>query len=563
MKQTRVFLTGAYQNRGLSRREALRTSACLVSAGTALSALPACSEPAAAQRPGEDDSTFLERVLQDTDPHIPVRSAPYQVNRTLVIPAGKTVTIDPDTQFAWTGPSGAADQLIGVFEAGGDNVSISASRDAFVTCDQPSPFVYAALMRGHRGFSVTNIQARECGHVHVGPTVADYEQIILNSPGAAGNILIAGGGARYAALQRAGHGACYLAFISDAQVRGARYYNACNGVQWWGGDADPMHQPSQGLSQNERKCRDLVIENVVVEHCTAGGIWGSMGSNIVVRDCTVSDAGDVAYDAEGSNHVTFIRCTARNGHNGCFTTFFLCNSVRIVDCTGIVDNKAFPLVRIYNASQTNWDNVGLEVTGGSFECRDTSGPSTIDTAMGPVGTLLITGAALKNVRIDVAYSNMHRTMITNNTLNLPYTLGTDAAIRAGCSKSLGNAPAITPGGVILENNEIRYSPQQNAAGTAVAILLREDDFNSSASDVVRNNKVSGPFQTGISLINASTNTGIVPAFVLSGNRFEGLPPSATLLSVTRATPVSHEPTVKWDATQMRDGKAVSLSKALD
>lgn len=512
-----------------------------------------------------DDDAFLERLMREARPRLPYRQEPYRLTRTVTIPAGVTLTIDPNTRIIWDGPVGSGTSLVSVFKAAGDNTGVVVSAgEAFIECRVPSPFVYAVEMRGFSGFTVTGIHSRECQQALIASTSDAYAEVKLEGPNAnaARNFSVIGGGASYAKLQPFGHGACFLHFAADGQVRGARYRNVPNGVQWWGGNADPVRPPAEGGAANERKCRKLLVVDVTVEHVAGAGIWGALGQDIVVRQCTVNDAGDVAFDAEGCNQVTFDRCTASNGRNGCFTTFFLCNGVKFVNCTGVVDNKAFPLLRVYNESQTNWDNKGLEIIGGFFECRDQTGPATIDTAFGPVGTLSIIGAKLKNVRIDVAHSNMHKTVISGNTLDLPFPLRGKAAITAGASKSLQKAPTVIPGGVIVENNIIRYTAQPAGSDGDAAILLREDDFNSSAVDRLRGNRVSGHFATGVALISASPNAGVVPSFTITGNRFSGLAPTARLLSIEREAPTSQQPTIRWDDTQTRDGAAVPLARAL-
>jgi hypothetical protein len=545
----------------LTRRGALSSLGHGVGSVLLAAAMPACARPSP---PGESDDDLLQRAMTSAAPRIAARDTPYRLTRSLRIPAGRTVTIDEGVRLSWTGPTGESTGLVGVFVADGPNTGVVAEgRGAFVECASPSPFVYAALMRGFSGFVVSGLYARECQHVHVTASADHHAAVRVDGPDAnvARDVRIVGGGASYATPQSIGHGACFLYFAASCDVRNAQYRNVANGVQWWGGNADPVRPPADGGPHSERKCRDILIQNVSAEGIAGAGIWGSMGRNVTVRDCTVAEVADVGFDAEGSQQVTFERCTARNARNGCFATFFLCNGIRFVDCTGIVDDKNFPLLRVYNESQVNNYNTGLEIVGGTFECRDRTGPGTIDTANGPVGTFSLTGSTLNNVRIDVAYSNMHRTIIDNNNINLPYQLGGAAAIKAGSSKSLQGAAHIVPGAVVIEQNTIRYSPAAGQ-GNATAILLREDDFNSAARDQITNNRIIGPFATGISVVNASGNVGITPDFVITGNRFVSMAPQARLLEIGREGAQAAKPDVQWDAAQTRDGRAVPLVAAL-
>jgi len=517
-----------------------------------------------------DDDALLARIVAGPRPFIARRDRPYRLTRTLRIEGGRSVLIEQGTRIVWEGP--ARDETVtnattpvAVFEAVGDDVVLASAGEGevFVECAEPRPFVYAATMRGRRGFTVTNIRARNCQHVHVDSSALEYGAV--RTQGAdiniARDVRISGGGASFQSMSEQGHGSCLLAYVAGAHVSDASYENVGNGIQWWGGDAGLLDWQN-GARKNERKCSGLLIERVSVKGALIGGIWGAMGRDITVRDCSVEDCLDVGFDSEGCDDVTFERCTARNGHNGCFTAFFLNDGVRFVDCRGVVDDKAWPLFRTYNVTQSNADNRNIMVTGGRFECLDPTGPGTMDCAMGPVRELAITGARLSNVRIDTVFLNMHRTRIADNELVFPHPLPSVAAISAGASQGLPDAP----GGAIVENNRIVYEASAAAAsavGAAVGIKILEGDFNTNAHSQVKGNLLSGPFATGIALVSASSNVGIVPMFDVSGNRFEGLLPSAPLLSIKREGEYASAPAVNWDAGQTRDGVATKLSQALD
>jgi hypothetical protein len=474
------------------------------------------------------------------------------------------LTIDPGAHFLCDMPAALPATMTGIFEAVGDAVSILVQGgEAIVESLTASPYLYAAMMRGHSGFTVAGLSARECQHVCVTAATDDYCQVRTGGPEAnvARQVVVRGGGAQFGRPQKEGQGACLFQYAVNCQVQDARYVNVPHGVQWWGGDADPVRPPAQGLTANERKCRNLTIRNVAVHGAEGGGIWGSMGQDVHVVDCAVDDVGDVGFDAEGSNAVVFERCFARNAPNGCFSTFFLCDGVRFVDCHGVVDDARRPIVRIYNSTLNGVLNRRVEIVGGLFECLDTSGSSSIDTIAGPVGQFVLSGATLRNVRIDLAYHNMHSTRIVGNDLSFPHPLHDVAAIRAGASKATGTSTGKEAGSVLIDGNRIRYTAQRRGE-KAVAIAVREDDFNGEARDVVRRNSISGPFDIGISIVNASPNLGIVPRFAIAGNRFVGLAPSSPLLVVSREGGVAAHPAIAWDRTQTSNGKAASLPTAL-
>lgn len=557
-----LFTDGETARGAFGRRSILASLARITAGLLLLKPTAACSRPR--DPTTVDDDILIAEAIATRQPRIVRRDRPYHLTRPVLIPDGTTIVIEPGTRFLWAGSSGSNDMLVGVFEATGDDIAIEVEEGgaASVECSKPSPWVYAAVMRGRRGFTLVGIQAVECQHVHVTAAVKEWDRV--KTTGTAVNVArdvhVTGGGARYVGSQSEGNGACHLQYVVGCTVRNARYDNVPHGVEWWGGNADPTNGAQEGKPGNERKCRDLHVSAVSVSRAGGGGIWGSMGEGVTVSDCIVDGAGDVAFDAEGSTDVTFERCMARNGRNGCFTTFFLCEGVRFISCVGQVDNKTFPLVRVYNATLSNADNKDLEIIGGRFECQDASGPGTIDTAMGPVQDIVIRDATLRNVRIDLAFHNMHRTQVLNNQLVFPYFLSGVAAIRVGSSKALLTPKGVVAGSTVVMGNRIAYI-SRTAPDGPTAISVREDDFNASATGRVADNVVSGAFATGIAVENASANVGIVPSFDLIGNRFTGLPHSTVLLSVRRGADRSHEPEVRWDITQTREGRTVGLRTA--
>ena len=547
----------------LPRRTAIARICRSLAAILVLAPTIARSDPQGRAAEPSDDDVLLARIVSGSEPFIPRRDEPYRISRTLPVEGGRTVLIEPGARIVWVGPSSNEGAPTAVFEAVGDDVALVAAGGALVECAAPSPFVYAAMMNGRRGFRVEGIHARNCQHVLIGSTVPEYEAVRTQGPNSniARDVRIQGGGARFQTMPEGGYGSCLLAYVEGAHVSDVSYENVSHGIQWWGGDSG-LQSWQNGSRANERKCSYLLIERASVKAARGGGVWGSMGRDVTVRDCQVEECLDVGFDAEGCDDTVFERCTARNGHNGCFATFFLNNDVRFVDCRGIVDNKAWPIFRTYNVTQSNADNRDIAVQGGRFECLDPTGPSTMDCASGPVRELAITGASLGNVRIDTVFLNMHHTRIADNDLTFAEPLPSVAAIRAGGSQSLPGSQ----GGAVVANNRIRYTVSAaaaSAAGEPMAIEIVENDYNASATSRVIANIVSGPFAVGISLVNASGNAKVVPAFEIAGNRFEDLAPWARLLSVGREGQQASGPTVRWDAAQTLNGRSVGLARALE
>lgn len=521
----------------------------------------ACSDPAQS-RAGQTDDLLVERLLSATNPSIPKRATAYRLARTQILPAGRTVRVEAGTRIRWEGGKGTGEAPEAVFRAGGANCGIVIDGGtADIECAEASPYVYAVSMEGQEGLSVVGLQAHNCQHVRV-HNRRPYAEIRTSGPriNVARRIRIKGGGSRFTTPQKEGHGSCLLEFVADCRVEDAHYENVGNGVQWWGGNANPDPSTGDGKPGNERKCLDVTIERVSVINCFAG-IWGAMGRDVMVRNCLVDTAVDVGFDAEGCEATTFERCTSRNGYNGCFSTFFLCDKVRFIDCTGVVEDKSRPLIRVYNSTLSNEYNKGLEVVGGQFECRDRSGPGVIDTAAGPVQTITISNTQLINVRLDLAHHNMHRTRVVGNILTFPYPLPSVAAIRAGASKTIDTPSGRIGGAAVIERNEIRYTATSAGGAKPIAIELHEDDFNASAEDRIVSNTVTGPFTTAVSLISASANPGIRPRFDVVANQFDGIA-AGPLLRISRGIKGAADPEVRWDERQTRDGRVSLMRDAL-
>ncbi len=530
-----------------------RRSICFWLGGAA--GLAACGSAVTGSTPAPaDDDALVATIVATPHARLPRRALPYRLTRPVLLPAGRMLTVAGGTHilFRSTAP---LQSLTGVFQADGDGTGVVAEDSgAVIECSPPSVGVYAAVARGVNGFTVVGLHALNCNHVAVDARggVA-YTEVVTG--GATANvsrsIRIERGGARFAVRPANGHAACLLRYCFDATVTDCGYQNVLSGVEWWGGDANPVS--GDGAAGRERKCGRFLIADVSVIDSTISGIWGSMGHDGMVTRCSLARSGDVGFDAEGSENIVFRACTAEDGANGCFGTFFLNSNIAFVDCHARSTHRDLPVFRIHNPTLDMANNRSIVVRGGHWECSDPAGPSVMGTAGGPCGELTITGATLRNVRIDTAFIGVHRTEVTGNTLAFPQPFEGGGAIRVGGSKTLGSPAG---GTVVVENNIVSA-----AARAPAAIEIWEDDPISSATSRISANRISGPFSAGFSITNASPNPAVRQTATLDHNRL-ALPRDASTLRLAASHPGVAKPLVHWGGGQMRDGRALTLHAAL-
>jgi hypothetical protein len=546
---------------GVSRRQVVgmvSAAAVLGLVGSDADAL----EDAATTASARDDHAELQRLIDAGNCTIRRRPAGYTVSAPLIVPAGRTVSIEGGTRLLFTGRAQSGADRIGVFVANGNGVRIVAtgSGEALVVSQTPSAQVYAVVGRSVSDLEVSGLRAHGCHHVFLTADAAGYGAVSTAASGgnACRRIRIRGGGASFDGVPPGGDGACYIAYAVDWEVTGSRYENVAHGIEWWGGDASPG---SDGATGKERKCADFRITDVTVHHCTQAGIWGSMGHNGTISRCRVVDAGDVAFDAEGSTDITFRDCYAEDGKNGCYASFFFSRDILFANCTGVVNNRLFPLFRTYNVTQDFTQTGRVTVSGGRFECRDKAGVSTMDTHSGPVRHLVIRDATLVNVRIDTTTNNMHVSEIINNSLTFPYSLNGWPAIKGGSSRQFQTEGRVEPGSVVIERNRINIRSQPTKPGSKpeplpTAIEIAEDDYNSDAVGFVRGNTIVGRIATAVAVRNNSGNFGRQPRFTIANNKLGPAGSKARPLETFVANKGAREPYVEWTGNSLADGTPV-------
>lgn len=291
-----------------------------------------------------------------------------------------------------------------------------------------------------------------------------------------------------------------LAFISlhyhtNSQVSGCRANNYRHGIMWWGGDSAAN---ANGAPNSERKASGITIADCEMSDMGGGGIWGSMGRDIKVINCTVDTCGDVGFDAEGCQEVTFSGGKVSNCANGCLTTFWGARNIVFENIEVKLSGPRKLAFRSYNATLQATFAESVRIIGGSITCLDNIG--WLDQANGPLDSFLMKGTYLKNVIIEMVQQNIHDVTIDDVTieftLQAPEKSGS-AAISIGRLQQDGRRG----GRGIVRNCRIMSPGPQPGLGDC-AIAFTGADANADTAFSAEGNRISG-FGTAFSLTDAA------------------------------------------------------------
>lgn len=295
-----------------------------------------------------------------------------------------------------------------------------------------------------------------------------------------------------------------FAYCRDSAAWGNRLESYTSGIQWWGGDA-----AVDGISIDQvRKARNLQIFGNCVKNVSAGGIWGSMGSRVVVSGNTVDTCNDVGIDFEGCVNCTAQGNTVTDGRNGCLATFFSNSGIVFSGNTCAVTSQDFALLRFYNSSLSVQNNLDLSVSGNSF-----SGPSNGVAAIsqaGPYRHVQFTGNTLRNVRLVWSgTNNLHAIHIRNNVFAFDGSHPAFNAIECCGGFSFQGAA----GQVTISGNQIHALAMQSGAGISIVT----SDYNGSSMVDITDNSISG-CATDIATQESGGNGSVAGTYLLSRNR---------------------------------------------
>lgn len=169
------------------------------------------------------------------------------------------------------------------------------------------------------------------------------------------------------------------------------------GIQWWGGDT---LSPSEGAGSlyNARKCYDITISGNIV-YDTVGGIWGSMGTRVVVSSNIVEGCKDVCIDFEGGIDCSATGNTLADAANGVLTVIGLSGCITFENniCT-LNGTSNFDVIGgvYYTGSIDGLMNVSF--INNTF--RTTSGDTQAFIKVENCPFVTFHGNKLENVRLD-------------------------------------------------------------------------------------------------------------------------------------------------------------------
>lgn len=328
---------------------------------------------------------------------------------------------------------------------------------------------YALLAVEASKVIVENVGCEGCGIIYVRSGTDIYTQVTnLSSDITIKGCVADAKGNRGAAAVQLRY--CNNWIVKDNIIRGYMH-----GIQFWGGDSNPSRD---GDMKNARKCKGGTVVNNKVSD-VAGGIWGSMGENIQVKDCIVTDCTDVGIDFEGCSKCEADNNTVSDCHNGCLTIFFYNEDILFKENKVTQTNTAFPLACIYNATQKQ-DNQSVTFSRNEFSVKNGVG---IIYQRGPVSKLLFTENMLYNVVTDFIFNNNRTIEISKNKFVLSEIDGNkNFIIRAGKTNNNGK--------VIITQNQFSVT-SDIAKSDFYFVDIEQADYNSSPTNNISANTFNG------------------------------------------------------------------------
>jgi hypothetical protein len=357
------------------------------------------------------------------------------------------------------------------------------------------------------GIKLQSITTRGCGLFYCNTAAASYAT--TNDGNSPSNIDISGCVGHGNSSSVVGLPFINLNYASDVRISNchAEYYR--HGIAWWGGDSA---YNADGALTNIRKTRNILISNCGFKNIDQGGIWGSMGRNIKVVGCSVDTCGDVGFDAEGCQEVTFSGGKVKNCTNGCLTTFWGARNILFENVAVEMSKPFVQAFRSYNATLQSTFAESVRIVGGSMTHLD--GTGLVTQGNGPLDNFVMEGTSLRDVVVDMTQPNIHNVLIegVNSSLTRPAPMGTaSAAICIGNLKQNGRGAAR---GTVRNCKVSTTVPQPGLSDRAIGLV--GGDANAITDFSADSNTTSG-FGTGVIV---SDNAGR-SVYRIRRNRFNG------------------------------------------
>jgi parallel beta-helix repeat protein len=342
----------------------------------------------------------------------------------------------------------------------------------------------------------------------------------------------------YGSNKAVGDAAIYFIYCNEAVAKLNTIKTYAHGISWWGGNAKV---DIDGAETNPRKTKNIRISNNFITDIghpgqSGGGIWGSMGDNVIVSNNQVSECTDVGIDFEGTWAGVAIGNTVKNCTNGCLATFFLNRRITFSHNTVEVSNPSHPLWRNYNVSQEGSKNKDFLFEGNQFTCLGTA-VGVFDSNSGPCSDLVIKNNKFKNVYIDIDSNNQGATTIEGNEIKATIQANSRAPIKV--ANLIGSQEILK-----IENNTIvSYAAQPLAS----AISVDHRNPNQEQTSIIKNNYCQG-FAVDIACVLTTSNAALSGKYIIHDNIG-----TAGIITVDRAINAGAAPTVLKARNMKIDG----------
>ncbi len=200
-----------------------------------------------------------------------------------------------------------------------------------------------------------------------------------------------------------------MAYTDGFTLQNCHVANCYQGIQFWGGDSDYTRG---GKPENYGALSNGRIIGCRARNAAGGGIWGSFGENVVVRDCQVSDCGDVGIDFEGSRNCRAENCKVYDCVNANYATFQYCTGrIEFRNCLSVLTGKS-PGDHHYVNSNATQMAAAQEIIfdGCTFESK-TSGNVSAFSAM---KRFVFRNNTCKNTCLTTEGNNIYNVDVENN-----------------------------------------------------------------------------------------------------------------------------------------------------
>lgn len=425
-------------------------------------------------------------------------------SNTLVVGSGSSAMLTVSFASSNSNGCGSSSYLIsatGTSSAPLSNISIS---DLDVTANTASGLRYSlACMTEVNSVHIQRNHLTGMSLMGTGSTVpySSMSEATLNSAITVSNNDVTNGSSTDAAV--------LLFYVKNAVITGNVFNGASHCVQFWGGDSNPA---ANGAASNPRWAQDITITGNSCENPNGAAFWGSMGQGVVISGNSARNCGDVCLDVEGSNNVSISGNQVIDGHNGGITTFYLNRNVTITGNSITSSNSSYPLVKIYNSTQSSSGNLDISIAENSLSCTDASAPCQVYSDA--VQSLVFDNNILRNTVVNFSGLNTNAVMVRHNHLTFD-TAYTSPIVGILVSGTTGSDIGVS-GTTRITDNTIISIVSQNAS--SAAIYAQFIDFNYPGFYQISGNFTRN-FPIDLTTYSNGGNSGIVPTYIVTNNVF--------------------------------------------